>query len=79
MESELIRKIYTEYLDNLNFKIRHISTLNSTEKQILQELIFNESIRINSFYIKVNKLEKKARKISRKLEKIKYEGQRCQE
>lgn len=49
MESELIRKIYTEYLDNLNFKIRHISTLNSTEKQILQELIFNESIRISRF------------------------------
>lgn len=49
MESELIRKIYTEYLDNLNFKIRHISTLNNTEKQILQELIFNESIRINRF------------------------------
>ena len=69
MESELIRKIYTEYLDNLNFKIRHISTLNNTEKQILQELIFNESIRINSFYIKVKKLEKRARKIGRKLEK----------
>ena len=49
MGSELIRKIYTEYLDNLNFKIRHISTLNSTEKQILQELIFNESIRISRF------------------------------
>ena len=49
MENELIRKIYTEYLDNLNFKIRHISTLNSTEKQILQELIFNESIRISRF------------------------------
>jgi hypothetical protein len=77
MESELIRKIYTEYLDNLNFKIRHISILNSTEKQILQELIFNESIRINSFYIKVKKLEKKAKRISRKLKK--YEGQKCQE
>lgn len=74
MESELIRKIYTEYLDNLNFKIRHISTLNSTQKQILQELIFNESIRINSFYIKVNKLEKRAKKIGRKLEKLKKEG-----
>lgn len=49
MENELIRKIYIEYLDNLTFRIRHNRTLNSTEKQILQELIFNESIRISRF------------------------------
>ena len=49
MDSTVIRNVYIEYLDNLNFKIRHISTLNSTEKQLLQELIFNESKKAINF------------------------------
>lgn len=64
MENELIRKIYIEYLDNLTFRIRHNRTLNSTEKQILQELIFNESIRISRF----NEM-KELREVLEKLEK----------
>lgn len=73
MENELIRKIYTEYLDNLNFKIRHISTLNSTEKQILQELIFNESIRISRFN-EMKELEKMSEEIREVLEELEKEG-----
>lgn len=73
MESELIIKIYTEYLDNLNFKIRHISTLNSTEKQILQELIFNESIRISRFN-EMKELEKMSEEIREVIEELEKEG-----
>ena len=73
MESELIRKIYIEYLDNLTFRIRHNRTLNSTEKQILQELIFNESIRISRFN-EMKELEKMSKEIREVLEELEKEG-----
>lgn len=58
MDSTVIRNVYIEYLDNLNFKIRHISTLNSTEKQLLQELIFNESKKAINFNKQMENVKK---------------------
>ena len=58
MNSTVTRNVYIEYLDNLNFKIRHISTLNSTEKQLLQELIFNESKKAINFDIQMEIVKK---------------------
>lgn len=58
MNSTVTRNVYIEYLDNLNFKIRHISTLNSTEKQLLQELIFNESKKAINFNKQMENVKK---------------------
>lgn len=49
MDSTVIRDVYIEYLDNLNFKIRYNIALNTTEKKILQELISNESKKVINF------------------------------
>ena len=62
MDSTVIRNVYIEYLDNLTFRIRHNHTLNDTEKQISQELIFNESIRISSFDEEVEKMEQREKR-----------------
>lgn len=73
MENKIMREIYTEYLDNLTFRIRHNNTLNDTEKQIIQELILNESIRINRLN-EIEELEKMSEEIREVIEELEKEG-----
>lgn len=75
MEIDIARKIFTEIFENLSFKVRRTPTLTDFEKKILQELLYNETVRINerlerkSTEENIKKLKKRAEKIGRKLEK----------
>nr|DAK67181.1 MAG TPA: hypothetical protein [Caudoviricetes sp.] len=73
MENKIMREIYTEYLDNLTFRIRHNRTLNDIEKQIIQQLILNESIKISKLN-EMEKLEKMSEEIREVIEELEKEG-----
>lgn len=73
MENKIMREIYREYLDNLTFRIRHNCTLNDIEKQIIQELILNESIKISKLN-EMEELEKMSEEIREVIEELEKEG-----
>lgn len=74
MKIDIVRKTFTEIFENLSFKVRHTPSLTDFEKKILQELLFNETVRTNerlerkSTEETIKKLKKRAKRIGRKLE-----------
>lgn len=75
MKIDIVRKMFTEIFENLSFKVKHTPSLTDFEKKILQELLYNETVRTNerlerkSTEENMKKLKKRAKKIGRKLEK----------